>query len=767
MARSLADLVKPVRAATRSLTMLSSPQGILAAGQTRTLLQRLTPVYVTVALQGDESAGITLQAMTVKHYVRAATVMCVVYAISDGAPIVLTGKELTEAGARLQSELTGPDRVVVAHPAALAVRVLRHRYGLPQPAAVWCTEEGSRASWPDLSGGYGIANLSRALRLPVTRREDLCSVPLTVDAACADGRTRIDAMRLLYGRQARRLDEREQRIGLLTQHVRGLNLRVEGPRYQRLAAELAQAIRAAATAAGQVLGADGMPVISAEDLASIFRGYNDDADIRSVAHGSLKDALEIACDVVIPTTSIKKLDSGFQAAQPAATEVLRQAGRVNKALVQVRKAHQLEGIEEVDVELAYFGAVTGRFSSPCLGVGISLHGIPKHDVAIAKPVRQTFSVPLGSCLVRGDLANVEYRVTGLLTKCVTIHKALNEAAGGDRLRDPYTLAWAAMTGQVIDKKDPIRQVAKTAVLGLTFLQSAGGYAVGLSIALGDPKSGITLPVLQSLLDQAPRLPDAYLVKRIVERKGCTALVATAAILVHASFHRAHPEIEMTAAWLVDAVRSVAACRGDVAAAREELDKAHRQPRAPDPKYLRLFLDTDTGELPSVRVQCGPWPAMLTWREPAMRTLSDGREGLSILKAYKEPRAFTRQIAIENVVQAAARNGLCLGLLALRDQFGYTDILHVHDEVMLVVPRQRDTVIAARAALLSIFGPTGTHPMGWTMLMKPEEITVTQSLWEDALDVAVPRLDPATGLMLGGDRWGRLERNDSDALADLP
>jgi len=58
-------------------------------------------------------------------------------------------------------------------------------------------------------------------------------------------------------------------------------------------------------------------------------------------------------------------------------------------------------------------------------------------------------------------------------------------------------------------------------------------------------------------------------------------------------------------------------------------------------------------------------------------------------------------------------------------------------------------------------------MGWTMLMKPEEITVTQSLWEDALDVAVPRLDPATGLMLGGDRWGRLERNDSDALEDLP
>ena len=324
-----------------------------------------------------------------------------------------------------------------------------------------------------------------------------------------------------------------------------------------------------------------------------------------------------------------------------------------------------------------------------------------------------------------------------------------------------------MTGQVISKKDPIRQVAKTAVLGLTFLQSAGGYAVGLSIALGDPKSGITLPVLQSLLDQAPRLPDAQLVQRIVERKGCTALVATAAILVHASFHRAHPEIEMTATWLVDAVMGVAACRGDEAAARDELDKAHHQPRAPDPKYLRLFLDTDTGELPSIRVQCGPWPAMLTWREPAVRTLTNGSEGLSILKAYKDPRAFTRQIAIENVVQAAARNGLCLGLLALRHHFGYNDILHVHDEVMLVVPRQRDTVFAARAALLSIFGPAGSHPMSWTMLMKPEEITVTQSLWEDALDVAVPHRDPVSGIILGGDRWGRLERNEPTALEELP
>lgn len=764
MTRSFLDIAAPARAQQRSLATLTRSAPIIGTST----LQKLTPFFIHATMRGDQKNDIGLDKMTLKEYVQEAELLALSYAIGDGDIIAIAGSDVQVAWSALQAELTHSDRVVVAHPAAFTVRVLRHRLGLNQPAMVWCTEEGARAAWPDLLGGYSLSSLVRTLGLPVIQRDDLIAHPSTEVLACIDGQARVNAMRLLYGRQARRLDDREQRIGLMTQHVRGLHLCVDGPRYQRLAHELGIAIAGAATAAGQVVDAQGVALLQPDQLADIFRGSLDDGSrIRSVAYDCLKTALEAACGSAIPTTSMKKLDSGFQAQQPAATEVLRQAGRVGKALVQVRKAHQLENVEDVDIELAYFGAVTGRFSSPSLGVGIPLHGIPKHDVAIAKPVRQTFSVPLGSCLVRGDLANVEYRVTGLLTNCVTIHKALNEASGGDRLRDPYTLAWAAMTGQVIDKKDPIRQVAKTAVLGLTFLQSAGGYAVCLSIALGDPKSGITLPVLQSLLDQAPRLPDAYLVKRIVERKGCTALVATAAILVHASFHRAHPELEMTAAWLVDAVRSVAACRGDIAAAREELDKAHRQPRAPDPKYLRLFLDTDTGELPSVRVQCGPWPAMLTWREPAIRTLTDGSEGLSILKAYKEPRAFTRQIAIENVVQAAARNGLCMGLLALQDQFGYADILHVHDEVMLVVPRQRDTVIAARTALLSIFGPTGTHPMGWTMLMKPEEITVTQSLWEDALDVAVPRLDPATGLMLGGDRWGRLERNDSDALEDLP
>ncbi len=764
MTRSFRDIATPVRAQQRSLATLTRSAPI----EGTSALQKLTPIFIHVTMRGDPKNGIGLDKMTLKDYVQKAELLTLSYAIADGEVTAIPGADVHAAWSSLQAELIQPNRVVVAHPAAFTVRVLRHRFGLNQPAKIWCTEEGARASWPDLLGGYSLPSLVRMFGLPVSSRGNLLASPTKEAPTGTDGQAWVSAMRLLYGRQARRLDDREQRIGLMTQHVRGLHLCVDGPRYQRLAQELGIAIAGAATAAGQVVDAQGMAFLQPDQLADIFRGSHKDGSlIRSVAYDRLKAALEAACGSAIPTTSMKKLDSGFQAQQPAATEVLRQAGRVGKALVQTRKAQQLQGIDAVDVELAYFGAVTGRFSSPSLGVGIPLHGIPKHDTAIAKPVRQAFSVPVGSCLVRGDLANVEYRVTGLLTNCATIHKALDEATGGDRLRDPYTLAWSAMTGQMINKKDPIRQVAKTAVLGLTFLQSAGGYAVGLSVALGDPKSGITLPVLQILLEQAPRLPDPSQVKRIVERKGCTILVATAAILVHASFHRAHPEIEMTAAWLVDAVKSVAACRGDLVAARDELEKAHRQPRAPDAKYLRLFLDSDIGDLPSVRVQCGPWPAMLTWREPAIRVLANGREELSILKAYKEPRAFTRQIAIENVVQAAARNGLCIGLLALQEQFNFTDILHVHDEVMLVVPRQRDAVLAARAALLSIFGPSGTHPMSWTMLMKPEEITVTQSLWEDAIDVAEPCRDPVSGHLFGGDRWGRLERNADDALKDLP
>lgn len=192
--------------------------------------------------------------------------------------------------------------------------------------------------------------------------------------------------------------------------------------------------------------------------------------------------------------------------------------------------------------------------------------------------------------------------------------------------------------------------------------------------------------------------------------------------------------------------------------------------APDPNRIRLSIDTDIGLLPSVRVNCGPWPATLTWREPDMRVLSstnDQSTCLTIRKANNEAKRFSRQLALENVTQAAARNALCEGLLRLKRQYGHADILHVHDEVLLLVPRRRDAVLAARAALLGTFGPGHQHALGWAVLMKPDEISVTATLWEDENDIALPKFDPKNGLITGNDRWGKIERNEPGCLDGLP
>jgi hypothetical protein len=132
------------------------------------------------------------------------------------------------------------------------------------------------------------------------------------------------------------------------------------------------------------------------------------------------------------------------------------------------------------------------------------------------------------------------------------------------------------------------------------------------------------------------------------------------------------------------------------------------------------------------------------------------------------KPFTKQLAIENVTQAAARNALCDGLIKL-EKMGYTDILHVHDEIMLLVRKERNAVLKAREDLLKVFGPNATgKPMGWAVLIKPEEVSITQSLYEDEDDLAVTIKNKKTGeIRPGGDRWGKIERNELLCLDNLP
>jgi hypothetical protein len=149
-----------------------------------------------------------------------------------------------------------------------------------------------------------------------------------------------------------------------------------------------------------------------------------------------------------------------------------------------------------------------------------------------------------------------------------------------------------------------------------------------------------------------------------------------------------------------------------------------------------------------------------WREPNVRHISGFNEqrgpSLTIRKANGLFKNFSPQLAIENVTQAAARNALCEGLDQLA-KLGYADVLHIHDEAFLLVDKNRAAVLHAREALLKVFGPGHNLSCGWAALVKPKEISVTESMWEEEAD-----FDPTKG-----NRWGRIEQNQPDCLENLP
>lgn len=411
--------------------------------------------------------------------------------------------------------------------------------------------------------------------------------------------------------------------------------------------------------------------------------------------------------------------------------------------------------------------------------GIISSNCPKHDISIAKPVRQVFRLPPDKCFVRGDLANVEYRVEGWLTDCPSVYQMFDEVLGGSRFADPYIKGWQAMTQQIITKKSPVRQVSKSATLGLGFLMSSFGYAKVLLVVCSDPQSKVTEAGLALMIKELQwPMPSEKSMKLIVEKTGCSTAIAIASWNIHRLFNAAHPEFAEVGDWLVRCITRVA----EVGCGRGigNLDRFVQAERilremetvvvAPNPLKLRLTIDDDySAKIPSVRVQCGPWPSTVCWREPAVRTnkmTNQGKPQLTILKANGLDKPFTRQLAIENVTQAAARNALCHGLLQLEDRYGTRDVLHVHDEVLIITDRKREAVLAAKEQLTNVLGPKAGHPLDWAILIKPSEISITQSLWEEEYDI-MHEFNEEKQKWIGNDRWGKIERGELDMFENLP
>lgn len=800
------------------LENISVDSSQLPRGASKGPLSKLIPVFIDV--ETFMSEDVSLDGMTLRQYLAAThlTAIAVAVGIVDPVQVFYTEKNPGPPGAAMVNEdlkkvlqylALNPEYVFVAHNAAFDMRVLRFLLSVPHPINVWCSMEGAMGAWPECPGGFGLSNLAKRLRLPENRRKleidlkrlqrlmdkcplaaakadeivvsqmkailkvaglpwpaddvitkDLCNIVLAIY-----NQRDVEAMREVFLMQAARISPEDQRVALRTHHQRRHHFMVDSEKLSEFVVKMDQN---AAYAEKEVEA-----MVGTGDLRAVFNRENDNGILTSIRYARLKKLVnEKLASEQFESTSLKKLSPLQLARNPKVFELLTQTTRAGKMMSHKRRAKIFTGVSEVDVELGWHRAHTGRFSSPAVGKGLNLHSVAKHDKAIAEPVRKLFRVPPGFCLVRGDLANVEFRVEGYLTGAQNVFKMFDVLKGGNIFTDPYSSTWKNMTNMAITKKDPVRQVAKSATLGLGFCMSPPGYAKVLLMVLADKKSGVTEAILNDIIIKNQwHMPTGDRVKKIMLMLGCSQTVAVASYYIHKLFNEAYPEFRRTAYWLVKVIEVVAASGTDRDQARRQIDEMYKTTDAPNRDLIGLEIDDDPLTLyPSVRACCGHWPRTVCWREPHMRKTdfagADDQKKLTIRKATGEFKIFTPQLAIENITQAAARNALCMGVENL-DNLGFRDIIHVHDEVMILCKRERNAVLAARDALVTCFGPKHTMPYAWSILVKPEEITLTESLYEDENDIAVTIKNKEGLEVPGPDRWGRIERNEPGCLLNLP
>jgi hypothetical protein len=495
--------------------------------------------------------------------------------------------------------------------------------------------------------------------------------------------------------------------------VRELHFEIKPDAVQTAFNEFTRISNDAANEAIETLGDDGQEAFG-----------RDGDDVKSVKPATFKVLLRDNLGFDTQSISFKKINPEKLRAHGEASKALKAAETANKALSHKRRVKVFATSTRVDTELGYFRAHTGRFSSPQPGCkGINLHNLAKRNKVIAKAIRSIFRFPDGLCAVRADLANVEYRVEGLLTGCEHTHLLF----GRDLMADPYLGFGNQATGKVWTKADPIRQVFKAAVLGLGYLMSFPRFIEELLKSLADPTFGVTLADLEKVVaDQGWSAPNTGYFKGAVTKTRAPLAVAIVAHHMRELFHRMHPEFERAARWLETTVNRAYSALDPV----EAIDRAYAQPNAMDRRLVDLqwaggLYGPGTKNL---RIRCGQWyQPTVTWRDMRMMETEYGVQ-LCALHQTKGHRVLTKNVMIENVVQSAARNALCEAAIKLRNM-GFPYQLSVHDELMLIVPQNQNAVLEAREALLKVLGPGNDLGWGWSILINPDEINCSKTLFE--------------------------------------
>lgn len=694
-------------------------------------------MYLYLDFETEVSKDLTLTKMTIRQYLARAKVLSVAFAYNDNpVECALASDNGFQARIALLRRYVELGATVVAHNASFDVRVLTQSLGIPWPDKIHCTMEMAQGWSPNQPGGYGLDNLTR-IWAPNHSKQKIDLQHCTPDELRAYNAQDVVACRALHKIALARMHPDEIRVMELTQNVKEIVFSVDQ-------AKISDAVTAFDSQVAQH-GVDAAAILG----KSSSYGEDDDGSIRSVKPHALRAALLETLGFDTPTISMKKINPENLRQNPEAAKVLESSAKMNKALSHKRRVRAFAGATEIDAELTYFAAHTGRWSSRNSGKGLNLHNLPKRRPEVAKPIRSLFRLPADLCFVRGDFANIEYRVCGLLTGCA--HTAGLFSA--DPVADPYAEFWRAATGQTVDKAVkadvPKRQLAKAAVLGLSYMMGQQRWTHELSQSISDPSFKVTLSDLEQVCAANNwTLPADQRTRMIMGKLRCPPAVASVAYYTREKFHQVHPEFGRCARSIEHTIQRAMGMSYDQRQSQRILDGFAVMPGI-------VFTDDRQLQGQTIRARCGPWPAdTIAWRDMLIRQTPIGT-GPTFVRAGNKPVAkFSINTGIENLIQAAARNALCMGLLEL-DRRGFPYVLHVHDEVMIVTERSCAAVNTARQALLDVFGPGGwisKQGWEWSVLINPKETTISQSLWDDEA--------------LSQSLWPRIAAGDDTALEGL-
>lgn len=705
---------------------------------------------VSIDFESSVSKMSSLSKQSLRQYLDTCRLLGMAVALDDEEPVwfVPGTPEWDSAIEDMRRLALDPEVCFVAHSYAFELRVMTYKLGLPPPRHGRCTMEAAMCAFPNHPGGYSLGNLAKTLRLGGEKTGSgdkvMKMTAEELEAYCVQD-TRL--ARALYRICDRRVAPEEWRIAELCNRVRECYLDVD-----------MAAVAAAVTGFTDL--ADGAMVDCAavlDDGDSTAFGRDELGHARSVKPHKIKALLLDHLGFDTPSISAKKINPVALALNPEAALAVKHAGAANKALSNKRKVGVFHGLPRIDMELGFYRAHTGRFSSPGTGKGLNLHNLSKHDPKVSKLFRSMFKLPADLCFVRADEANVEYRVAGLLSRCPHIHRLFT----ANIFADPYSAFGQSVTGQPIQKKDPIRQLFKMAVLGLSYGMGLYLWTKEVLKELAKPprvpgqRADLTIDDLARVCQtNGWQFPNGKYAARILRETGCDPIVLTAAFHTREAFHRVHPEFRQLADWLM----SVCEETSRAADPASMIDQMYTMPTAPA-RHLIDVRYTDEFEGRSLRITCANWPhSGVVWRDLGVREIPIRGVCLSVMSGNKGYRAISPSICLENCVQHAARNATCQAKLALEDRYPY--ILSVHDELMPIVPRTREAVLQCRKDLLDVMGPNRLPGWGWSILINPEEINVSQSLYEVDLGKFVP-----SGKNL--DWWAALEAGQTSLLDTLP